>query len=210
MNRVGTNRALFLDRDGVINVDRDYVHRVEDFEFLPGIFKLCHAAQAAGLRLVVVTNQAGIGRGLYGEADFQTLTAWMREQFRARAIEIDRVYHCPFHPTAGMGEYRRESFDRKPNPGMLLRARDELGLDLARSALIGDKDSDVAAGAAAGVGALLKLDASAGVPGPGLEQVTVVPSLQAALAWLQAWLACGQPVRGAGSPAGSTPPADPT
>ena len=151
------NKALFLDRDGVINVERDYVYRIADFEFLPGIFDLCQSAQEAGLVPIVVTNQAGIGRGYYTEDDFQRITAWMLDQFRLRGIRIGRVYHCPFHPTAGIGEYRRESFDRKPNPGMILRARDDFALDLANSVLLGDKDSDLQAGRAAGVGHNLKL-----------------------------------------------------
>jgi D-glycero-D-manno-heptose 1,7-bisphosphate phosphatase len=179
-------KALFLDRDGVINVDRNYVHRVEDFEFLPGIFELCAAAVERGYLIVVVTNQAGIGRGYYTEADFAQLTEWMVGAFRQRGIDIARVYHCPYHPAAGVGEYRRESFDRKPQPGMLLRARDELGLDLAGSVLIGDKDSDIAAGRAAGVGRLVKLvlDAKARVSAEG--PLTVVDSLEAATSWLRA------------------------
>lgn len=154
MNASG--KALFLDRDGVINVERNYVHRIEDFEFVPGIFELCITASRLGFQLVVITNQAGIARGYYGEAEYRNLTAWMLEQFRARGIEIARVYHCPYHPTAGIGEYRRESFHRKPNPGMILQARDELGLDLGRSVLVGDKDSDIEAGRKAGVGHLVK------------------------------------------------------
>lgn len=150
-------KALFLDRDGVINVDSNYVHRVEDFEFLPGIFDLCNAAAERGYLIVVVTNQAGIGRGYYTEADFEHLTTWMVGAFRQRGVDIARVYHCPYHPTEGVGEYRRESFDRKPHPGMLLKARDEMGLDLAASVFVGDKDSDMAAGLAAGVGHLIKL-----------------------------------------------------
>jgi D-glycero-D-manno-heptose 1,7-bisphosphate phosphatase len=149
--------ALFLDRDGVINVDKGHVGRVEDFEFLPGIFALCCIAQHAGLVPIVITNQAGIGRGYYSEHDFQTLTEWMLAEFRARGVGIGRVYHCPYHPDAGLTEYRRESFDRKPNPGMILRARDDFGLDLSRSVLVGDKDSDIAAGRAAGVGFNIKL-----------------------------------------------------
>lgn len=149
--------ALFLDRDGVVNVERNYVHRIEDFEFVPGIFELCSSAVALGYLPVVVTNQAGIGRGYYTEADFQSLTAWMRAQFRSRGVDIAGVYHCPYHPSAGVGAYRRESFDRKPNPGMLLRAAHDLRLDLARSAFVGDKDSDMAAGRAAGVRHLLWL-----------------------------------------------------
>lgn len=150
-------RALFLDRDGVINVEKNYVHRIEDFEFLPGIFEFCKTAAGLGFVLVVITNQAGIGRGYYTEADFRRLTDWMLAEFQVRGILIDRVYHCPYHPTAGVGVYRRESFDRKPNPGMILKARDELGLDLAASVLIGDKDSDIEAGRTAGVGHLLLL-----------------------------------------------------
>lgn len=169
-------RALFLDRDGVINVDRHYVHRIEDFEFVPGIFELCATAAELGYRLVVATNQAGIGRGLYTEADFQRLTAWMLDAFAQRGIRIARVYHCPDHPTAGIGAYCRDSFDRKPNPGMLLRAQADLGLDLRRSVFVGDKDSDMAAGRAAGVGHLVKLDAQV----EGVRRaadVTVVGSL---------------------------------
>lgn len=150
-------RALFLDRDGVINVDKHYVHRVEDFEFMPGIFGLCSTAVELGYVPVVVTNQAGIGRGYYTEADFGRLTAWMLGEFRQRGVDIARVYHCPYHPTEGIGEYRCESFDRKPNPGMLLRARDELALDLSRSVFVGDKDSDIMAGRSAGIGHLVRL-----------------------------------------------------
>lgn len=185
--------ALFLDRDGVINVERNYVHRIEDFEFVPGIFELCSSAVALGYLPVVVTNQAGIGRGYYTEADFQSLTAWMRAQFRSRGVDIAGVYHCPYHPSAGVGEYRRESFDRKPNPGMLLRAAHDLRLDLARSAFVGDKDSDMAAGRAAGVGHLLWLaDPGAGhaphdvPPAQPMPDVTVVSSLAQAAAHLRA------------------------
>lgn len=175
-------RAVFLDRDGVINVDRGHVGRREDFEFLPGIFELCRSAQSLGLLPVVVTNQAGIGRGLYSEEDFQALTRWMLSEFESRGVRLGRVYHCPYHPTAGLGEYRRESFDRKPNPGMFLRARDDFALDLERSVLIGDKDSDIAAGRAAGVGFNLRLlhDGASPPAAGGLE----FTSLQAIGDWL--------------------------
>ena len=151
------NRALFLDRDGVINVDKGYVYRIEDFEFTSGIFQLCSTAQDFGFVPIVITNQAGIGRGYYTEDDFRRLTGWMLEQFDARGIRMGRVYHCPCHPTAGIGDYRRESYDRKPNPGMILRAKDDFGLDLSNSILVGDKDSDIKAGTAAGVGYNVKL-----------------------------------------------------
>lgn len=179
------SRALFLDRDGVINVEKNYVYRIEDFEFIDGIFELCAHAQNRGFKLIVITNQAGIGRGYYTEADFQHLTDWMLDAFRERGIAIDRVYHCPFHPTAGIGEYRRESFDRKPNPGMILQAWKDLDLDLSQCVLIGDKDSDIEAGRAAGVGCLIKLSFNL----PPIESraahgVLELSDLEAARNWL--------------------------
>ena len=185
MSHPARRRALFLDRDGVINVDRHYVYRVEDFEFVPGIFDLCATAIDLGYLLVVVTNQAGIGRGLYTQADFERLTDWMIETFRSRGLEIARVYHCPYHPTAGVGAYRRESFDRKPNPGMLLRARDDLDLDLASSIFIGDNNSDMLAGAAAGVERLLYLAGEQGVVEDTVDDVIVISSLDEAGQWLR-------------------------
>jgi D-glycero-D-manno-heptose 1,7-bisphosphate phosphatase len=180
----GTNRALFLDRDGVINVEKNYVHRIEDFEFVDGIFELCAEAQRLGYKLIVITNQAGIGRGYYSVADFERLTEWMVGQFAARGITIDRVYYCPYHPTEGIGEYRRESFDRKPSPGMILRAREEFGLDLTKAALLGDKNSDIEAGVAAGIGNTIQVrSANCGDP---LSAGMVVPVVRAAIAWLRA------------------------
>ncbi|MCK9395023.1 MAG: HAD family hydrolase [Methylobacter sp.] len=144
--------ALFLDRDGVINVETNYVYRIDDFVFIDGIFDLCRSAVAAGMAIVVVTNQAGIGRGYYTEAQFQVLSEWMCGRFAEEGIAIDGVYFCPYHAEHGIGKYKAESFDRKPNPGMILRARDELGLLLEDSILVGDKASDIAAARAANLG----------------------------------------------------------
>lgn len=144
--------ALFLDRDGVINVDHGYVHKPEQVDWVPGIFELVARARAAGHAVVVVTNQAGIGRGYYSEADFHAFTAWMQAEFAARGAPIDRVYFCPDHPEHGIGPYRRDTPMRKPGPGMLLQAADELALDLPASTLVGDKESDIAAARAAGCG----------------------------------------------------------
>ncbi|MEY5038358.1 MAG: hypothetical protein RL472_1464 [Pseudomonadota bacterium] len=149
--------ALFLDRDGVINIDHGHVGTVDRWEFMPGIFELGRAASALGLALLVVTNQAGIGRGLYSEADFHRLTDWMKAEFQAAGIVIADVYFCPYHPTEGIGHYRRHSEDRKPGPGMLLRAAHEHGIDLGRSAFLGDSETDMIAGRAAGVGRLILL-----------------------------------------------------
>jgi D-glycero-D-manno-heptose 1,7-bisphosphate phosphatase len=154
--------ALFLDRDGVINVDRGYVHRIEDFAFVPGIFDLARfAARELGWPVVVATNQAGIGRGLFDEATFQALTRWMCERFAAEGSPIARVYHCPYHPEHGIGPYRQDHPWRKPKPGMLLQAAADLALDLPRSALVGDKPSDIECAAAAGVGLRILLGGGA-------------------------------------------------
>src|SRR5262245_47683162 len=111
--------ALFLDRDGVINVDRGYVHRRDQFEFIAGIFPLARFWTNELRRpIVVVSNQSGIGRGYFDEATFADLTRWMCDRFAAEHCAIARVYHCPFHPVHGVGEYRRDHPWRKPNPGM--------------------------------------------------------------------------------------------
>jgi len=146
------NKALFLDRDGVINVYKEYVHSPEDFSFQEGIYELCRAAQTLGYLLVVITNQSGIARGYYTESDFLELTKWMTQKFAEKEIQIARVYYCPYHPVHGLGKYKRDSPDRKPNPGMLLRARSDFNLDLAKSVLIGDKLLDIEAAKSAGVG----------------------------------------------------------
>jgi D-glycero-D-manno-heptose 1,7-bisphosphate phosphatase len=144
--------ALFLDRDGVINVDHGHVHRFDQIEFIHGIFELCLTAQELGYLLIVVTNQAGIGRGIFTEDDFHVLMAWMKEQFAARNIAITDVFFCPDHPEHGLGAYRRHSPMRKPNPGMLLAAARNYCLDMPKSVLVGDKLSDIQAGTKAGVG----------------------------------------------------------
>jgi D-glycero-D-manno-heptose 1,7-bisphosphate phosphatase len=158
---VSLRPALFLDRDGVINLDHGYVHRIEDFVFTDGIFDLCEAAQARGLALVVATNQAGIGRGYYTEADFHALTGWMLEQFAARGIRFAGVEYCPDHPTHGLGAYRRENPRRKPGPGMILDACATHGLDPAASAMIGDRATDMQAALAAGIRTRILLPADA-------------------------------------------------
>jgi D-glycero-D-manno-heptose 1,7-bisphosphate phosphatase len=151
------NKALFLDRDGVVNVECCYVHRPEDFFFQEGIFDLCRAAQSLGYLLVIATNQAGIARGYYTEPEFLELTEWMAGQFVRQGITITRVYYCPYHPVHGIGKYKRDSVDRKPKPGMFLRAKADLNLDLTSSILIGDKLSDIKAGRSAGVGTTILL-----------------------------------------------------
>lgn len=144
--------ALFLDRDGVINIDHAYVCKPENFEFIDGIFELCHVAKELGYLIIVITNQAGIGRGYYTEQGFLNLTDWMVRKFKEQGIGIDKVYFCPSHPEHGIGQYKVDSPNRKPAPGMILQAVAEFEVDLAKSLLVGDKESDIQAGIAARVG----------------------------------------------------------
>lgn len=139
-------KALFLDRDGVVNVEKEYLYKIEDFEFIDGIFDLCQHYQQLGYMIFVVTNQSGIARKYYTERDFHLLTEWMVQEFEKRNITIDKVYHCPHHP-----QINKKCNCRKPEPGMILAAKEEFNLDLANSLMIGDKESDIQAALNAGI-----------------------------------------------------------
>ncbi|MCX6076339.1 MAG: D-glycero-beta-D-manno-heptose 1,7-bisphosphate 7-phosphatase [Campylobacterales bacterium] len=141
-----TNKALFLDRDGVINVDYDYVHKVEKFEFIDGIFELCRYYQNLDFMIFVITNQSGISRGYYSEEAFTQLSLWMVEEFAKHNIEIKKVYHCPHHP-----ETTGDCSCRKPQAGMLLDAQEEFDIDLENSVLVGDNERDIESGLKAGL-----------------------------------------------------------
>ena len=134
-------KALFLDRDGVINVEKEYLYKIEDFEFIDGIFELCNYYQNLGFIIIVVTNQSGIARGYYTEDDFDKLTSWMIGKFRAQGIEIKKVYYCPHHP-----DISGKCNCRKPNPGMITSAGEDFNIDLKKSILVGDKERDIQAG----------------------------------------------------------------
>lgn len=144
-------KALFLDRDGIINVDHGYVHKIENFEFVDGIFEICTLAMEKGYQIFVITNQAGIARGYYKITDFECLTSWMKAEFKKQNIEIKDVYYCPHHPLKGTNEYKMDCDCRKPKPGMIVKAKYEHNIDLKQSVFIGDKISDMEAAAAAGV-----------------------------------------------------------
>ncbi|HEY5253795.1 MAG TPA: HAD family hydrolase [Acidobacteriaceae bacterium] len=143
--------ALFLDRDGVVNREIGYLYLPDQVEFTPGIFDLCRHAQALGYALIIITNQSGIARQLYSETDFRSFMEWMMKEFLSQNIRVDGYYFCPHHPEYGVGPYRKECEDRKPQPGMILKASTDHKINLQRSILIGDRCSDIQAGAAAGI-----------------------------------------------------------
>ena len=151
MNEVAS-RAVFLDRDGVINLDTGHVGNIQDFVLIAGVVDAMRLLQNSGLKLIVATNQSGIARGYYSEADFLRLTEHMRDRFGEFGITIDGVYYCPHHPEFSLEEESRNCSCRKPKPGMIVRACDELVLDPKTSFLVGDKMSDILAGKAAGIG----------------------------------------------------------
>ncbi len=148
--------ALFLDRDGVLNEDRGYVSRWEDFRWISGAKQAVADFNRAGWLVIVVTNQSGVGRGYYTEEAMHALHARMAEDLAASGGRIDAFYHAPQHPDAPLDAYRHpDPPDRKPNPGMILRALSEWPIDRAASVLVGDKPSDLEAALRAGVRAVL-------------------------------------------------------
>jgi D-glycero-D-manno-heptose 1,7-bisphosphate phosphatase len=143
--------AAFLDRDGVLNHDRDYVCTPDKFEWICGAQTAIKRLNEAGYYVIVVTNQSGVARGYYDEAAVHRLHGWMNNELEKIGAHIDAFYHCPYHPEGTIEPYRRHSEDRKPSPGMLLRAKRDWPIDWQRSFLIGDKNTDIQAAAAAGV-----------------------------------------------------------
>lgn len=151
------NRALFLDRDGVVNVEKHYVHKIEDCEFVDGIFELCRNAKVNQYKIIIVTNQSGIAKGYYTENDYKVLMEYISKEFTKQNCSLDDVFYCPFH-IEGIGKYKKDSEDRKPNIGMLTKAIDKYKLTPANSILIGDKESDILAGKRAKIGTLIKIN----------------------------------------------------
>ncbi|UFS71222.1 D-glycero-beta-D-manno-heptose 1,7-bisphosphate 7-phosphatase [Geomonas sp. RF6] len=166
---MGKHRAVFLDRDGTINIEREYLSRVEDFQLVPGVPLALKRLQEAGFLLVVVTNQSGIGRGFYTEGDLERLHQHMVHELESYGAKISACYFCPHHPEHGTGAYRTECDCRKPLPGMLLQASRDLDIDLPRSYMVGDKVADVEAGLKAGCAPMLVLT------GYGEKEVAKLP-----------------------------------
>lgn len=136
------NNAVFLDRDGTINVEKNYLYRVEDFVFLPKAINALRLLQEANFKLIIVTNQSGIGRGFYTEEDFRILNKWMLEELSKQGICIDAVYYCPHLPDARIEAYRKICNCRKPALGLYKQAIKDFDIDMTHSYSIGDKIRD--------------------------------------------------------------------
>ena len=137
-------KTIFLDRDGVINKEVNYLHKIDEFEFIDGIIKTCLYFQNLGYKIIIITNQSGISRGYYTESDYQKLTQWMLEQFQYKNVNILDVFHCPHGPESTCD-------CRKPKPGMFLKAKAKHNIDMKNSWMIGDKEVDVTAANASGI-----------------------------------------------------------
>ena len=137
-------KTIFLDRDGVINKEVSYLHKIDDFEFIDGIFDACLYFQQLGYKIIIVTNQSGISRGYFTESDYQKVTQWMLNQFKYKNISILDVFHCPHGPDSTCD-------CRKPNPGMFLQAKAKHNTDMTVSWMIGDKERDIIAANKAGI-----------------------------------------------------------
>ena len=148
-------RCLFVDRDGTINVETGYVHRIEDFEYIPRSLSALRLATEHGVKTYIVTNQAGIAKGLYTEEDFHSLTAKMLQDMRGQGIEIAEVLYCPHHPDATVPAYRQACDCRKPEVGMLQGVIDREGYSPDEMAIVGDKNSDIEAGRKLGIATYL-------------------------------------------------------
>ncbi len=136
------NRAVFLDRDGTINVEKNYLYKIEDFEFLPGVVNGLRLLQDAGYKLIVITNQSGIGRGYYTEEDYKNLNDWMIDELKKYGVVIDAVYYCPHLPDAKVEKYRKICNCRKPAIGLYDEAIKDFDIDVSHSWAIGDKIRD--------------------------------------------------------------------
>ncbi|WP_157988766.1 D-glycero-beta-D-manno-heptose 1,7-bisphosphate 7-phosphatase [Candidatus Erwinia haradaeae] len=144
--------AIFLDRDGTINLDFGYVCTIDRFKFIDGVIDAMHELILMGFAIIVVTNQSGIARGIFTINQFMILTQWMNKCLAEHNIRLDGVYFCPHHPTATIKKWRKKCHCRKPQPGMLLTAKKDLHIKMSASYMVGDKIEDIKAAQTAGVG----------------------------------------------------------
>lgn len=142
-NQTNMNKAIFLDRDGTINIDKNYIFKIEDFEFIPGAIQGLKLMQEAGFKLIIITNQSGIARGYYSVDDYEKLNEWIIINLATYGVKIDAVYYCPHHPEGKIDEYSIKCNCRKPNLGLFEKAINELNIDLDNSYAIGDKIRDL-------------------------------------------------------------------
>ena len=137
-------KTIFLDRDGIINKEVNYLHKIDDFEFMDGIFDCCAHFNNLGYKIIIITNQSGIARGYYQEADYMRLTSWMLDKFKEKNINILDIFHCPHGPDSSC-------ICRKPKPGMFLDAKSKYNIEMEKSWMIGDKETDIEAANLAGI-----------------------------------------------------------
>lgn len=149
------NKAVFLDRDGTINVDKGYVHRIEDFQFIKGVPEAIKLLNDSGYKVIVITNQSGIARGYYSEGDANKLHNEINGLLKNYEAHIDRFYYCPHHPDYGNEKYKINCLCRKPKTGLIDKAVRDFNIDIKKSWMIGDRESDLIAGINAGVKSML-------------------------------------------------------
>jgi len=178
------NKAVFLDRDGTLNIDYGYVHKIDDFHFIEGSIEALKKLKEMGYLLVLVTNQSGIARGYFSEQEFLQLTEWMDWSLADRGVDLDGIYYCPHHSEAKLAEFKQDCDCRKPKSGMLLQAIEELNIDPARSIMIGDKIEDLLAGQGAKIGTNILVRTGKEVTAKGedeadyvLDSIADLPSL---------------------------------
>ena len=166
-------KTIFLDRDGVINKDINYLHKIDDFEFIDGIFDVCLYFQSLGYKIIIITNQSGISRGYYSHSDYQKVTQWMLDQFQYKNINILDVVHCPHGPDSTCD-------CRKPKPGMFLKAKDKHNTDMEKSWMIGDKERDTIAANSAGIDNTILIRSSHRIDEPNSNAKIILDSIQQA------------------------------
>lgn len=191
MSAVSLQRALLLDRDGTLTVEGEWLTRHEDLVLVPGAAAALARVSAQGWKLVMVTNQSAVARGLITLAQLDAIHAELQRQLAAQGARLDAIYSCPHHPTAGLGPYKVECECRKPKPGLVLQAARELGLDLPRCWMVGDSARDLEAGWAAGVPGILVATGKGKseielLRARGEEPQAFLPDLPAAVDWILA------------------------